>query len=675
LGHRFIPICPVKLTWVDGVPYSPLFEDVYFCRENGVLESQHVFLEGNDLAVRFSALKDNHFVIAETGFGTGLNFLLTWALWKKHASPLAQLFYYSAELHPLTHTDLAQVLQLFPELIDEANALLETYPILTPGMHALHFDNHKVNLILMLGDAKESYKSLLSAPTALLNHETCLTKIDAWFLDGFAPSKNPEVWQQGLFNIMAYLSTPKTTVATFSAATMVKQGLTAAGFEVEKRQGYGRKRDMTVAKFKSSVGLPNQKIPSPWAFVGWALAQQKAMLGQGPTYVQEAQAGNNRVIVLGAGLSGCMMAYQLASLGYEVYLLDKENRVAAQASGNPYTVLFPKLSAFKAPMTDFMLSSYLYALNFYQALGVGDFTPLLMLAHNEREIKSQAHLKEWLLTYPEIGAWVDETTASTLLGLKAKTSGIIMHQSMTVNSQLLCERLIASTNIHFMPNVCVDALKFENGLWDIGDVQAPYVVLTTGHELGNFKETVHFPVTATVGQMSFVKASSYTASLKIPVCGEGHILPAKEGIHGIGATYHLKKTSFQSSIEDDKQNMAKIAAQFNIPIDALTLTGNWGGVRAATPDYLPLVGPVPDSEAFMKQFEAFKYNSKAWVAAAMPALKGLYVCAGFGSRGLTTLPLASYWLTSLIHQQPSVLPREQIQAISPARFLRKQLIV
>ncbi|MGB4811836.1 MAG: tRNA (5-methylaminomethyl-2-thiouridine)(34)-methyltransferase MnmD [Methylophilaceae bacterium] len=225
-----------QIEWRNDHPYSTIFDDVYFSSDDGLAETEYVFLQGNDLNHRWSTLAANTFTIIETGFGTGLNFCCAAKLWLEIAPAHAVLNFYSVEKYPLALPAITQALQLWPPLNAISLPLLAQYSeLLSSGSPVLLF-NQRIKLTLTLGDATEQ----------LSQHNI---KTDAWFLDGFAPSKNPEMWQSALFTQMARLSQANTTFATFTSAGVVKRGLSTAGFDVKKRVGFGKKREMLHGKW------------------------------------------------------------------------------------------------------------------------------------------------------------------------------------------------------------------------------------------------------------------------------------------------------------------------------------------------------------------------------------------------------------------------------------------
>ncbi|HYN53545.1 MAG TPA: tRNA (5-methylaminomethyl-2-thiouridine)(34)-methyltransferase MnmD [Methylotenera sp.] len=238
--HNLTP-SQAKIEWRDGQPYASAFQDVYFSSDDGLLETEYVFLQGNNLISRWQqpdlhVVNQNVFTIAETGFGTGLNFLCAAKLWLKIGPKDTKLHFISTEKYPLSLQDMTNALAYWPDLNLLTLPFLAQYQTMLDKKEPVLLFNDRVQLTLLIGDA-----------TTHLND--IQTKVDAWFLDGFAPSKNPEMWQAALFEQMARLSNDQTTFATFTSAGDVRRGLTTAGFEVNKRAGFGKKREMLMGRF------------------------------------------------------------------------------------------------------------------------------------------------------------------------------------------------------------------------------------------------------------------------------------------------------------------------------------------------------------------------------------------------------------------------------------------
>lgn len=307
-----------RIQWREGgTPEAETFGDVYFSRDGGLAESEYVFVKHNGLPARFAQAEDAFFIV-ETGFGTGLNALLTFEQWQRTAPPHAVLHFISFEKFPLRRADLIRAHAAWPQLAAMAQRLQAGYPPLTPGWHHVTIDDN-IFLWLWFGDVHEGLADL-DVPGG----------VGAWYLDGFAPSKNPDMWTPALFEQMARLSHADTTFATFTAAGVVRRGLQAAGFAVDKVPGFGRKREMICGHF--AAGAPRQRLQKP-----------------------------EQVRVVGAGLAGATVAHVLAEAGVEVTVYESQ-APAAGASGNWAGVLHPLVTA------DWSLRSQWYQLALEQAL-------------------------------------------------------------------------------------------------------------------------------------------------------------------------------------------------------------------------------------------------------------------------------------------------------------------
>ncbi len=229
------------IEWRDGQPYASAFQDVYFSTDNGLLETDYVFLQGNELVNRWQSLNANTFTIAETGFGTGLNFLCAAKLWLETAPKEARLHFISVEKYPLSLVEITAALRLWPTLNALSEPFLAQYERLLNGATSIVLFDNRIQLSLLIADATEAYQSNYVEHTNLI--------VDAWFLDGFAPAKNPDMWQAALFKNMALLSNTSTTFATFTSAGAVRRALMNAGFVVIKQSGFGKKREMLRGYF------------------------------------------------------------------------------------------------------------------------------------------------------------------------------------------------------------------------------------------------------------------------------------------------------------------------------------------------------------------------------------------------------------------------------------------
>lgn len=349
-----------------------------------------------------------------------MNFLLTYSLWQEYAPASAKLQFFSCEQHPLAREDLIKSLSQWPEFEKQIQELIDCYPILTPGFHQLSFANGRIQLILMLGDVIDCYEQLLICAESELESKLQTATVDAWFLDGFAPSKNERMWSEGLFKIIAMLSKIGTSVATYTVASVVKSNLAAHGFKVVKKQGFAPKRHMLTAIFNKPILQKLKQRHTPWHST--------------PT----VNFKNKTALIIGAGLAGCFCAYSLANRGWQVTLIEEKSEVARAASANQQAVLFPKLSAYKSPLTQFMLAAFLFASKLYQKIvtehDLGALNGALILTHNQKEQLAQQDLTDWLTIYPELGILADAQQSSIISGLPLNQPGLYIPNSGWVDS-------------------------------------------------------------------------------------------------------------------------------------------------------------------------------------------------------------------------------------------------
>ncbi|ACE85355.1 bifunctional tRNA (5-methylaminomethyl-2-thiouridine)(34)-methyltransferase MnmD/FAD-dependent 5-carboxymethylaminomethyl-2-thiouridine(34) oxidoreductase MnmC [Cellvibrio japonicus] len=678
-----------QIEWDDeGQPLSSEFGDVYFSRANGLEETRHVFLHHNQLPERWAALAPgSHFTIGETGFGSGLNFLAAWQLWLQAAPADARLHFVTVEKFPLTKPDLIRALALWPELEALSTPLIDAYPCITDtGFYRLHFMGGRVRLTLIIEDAAHGFSQLLGSADPRFAH-VC-AKVDAWFLDGFAPAKNPHMWSEQLFEAIGTLSQAGTTAATFSAAGIVKNGLRSAGFTVQKVPGYGRKRDMVRAQKLTDRLLPvhdgsldaneldntpsYSPYPLPWTVDG---------TNSTPT--------DKRALVIGGGLAGCTSARALAERGWQVTLLERHEHLAEEASGNPQGVLYARLSRKAEPQAVFNLNCLDFAQRFYQPYWTmaGSRCGVLQLAADADEQQLQTLLRDKFRDCSELVQFVSADEASELAGVALAHGGLYFPQSGWINPPRLCTALVNHPNIRVEYRQAVTALaQADEGGWHIhtdhtdhGLWQSPVVIIANARDARHFDETRELPIKSIRGQISYLPATSLSQPLKTVICGDGYLAPAVDGRHCAGATFNLREQTDLLRAQDHQANLDKLSqvlpslAEAWNPLRLDQLDGRVA-FRCTFPDYLPLVGSVADTPAMETDFAPLRRNARAWLDTPGSYVRGLYLNIGHGSRGLAYTPLCAELLACHINQEPLPIPRELANALNPSRFLIRDLI-
>lgn len=612
-------IQPACIAWHHGLPYSTRFEDIYFSASpedphHGLHESRHVFLQHNQLAQRWSDLSPaSHFTIIETGFGSGLNFLAALELWLRTAPSDAHLHYVSIEIAPFSLTDLQRAHAHFPQLQGLSTALCKQYVLLHQGFNQIELSEFRTSLTLIIGDVASCLPALTSTA-------------DAWFLDGFAPSKNPEMWTQALFSAMAERSHAGTTLATFTSAGSVRRGLQAAGFVVEKTAGYGLKREMLKGRLSgiSSLEPPVQKSIQP------------------PS-----------VAVIGAGIAGCSTAWHLAQMGCKVTLFERESAPASGASGNPKGMLYPRLNTEKPLNDGLALRSYSYALKHYSSLKMApdefNMCGLLQLGGSARECK-RVHKVGKRYGHSKLLQALTAAEASVVAGVEIASEALFFPEGAWVNPVAACHAYLRHPLITTRFNHSIESVARVNEAWQLTMAEKPMlplfnaVVVANASEAGKLLPESGLLLNPLRGQMGVIQTQPALHPLRTILCGDGYVTPMVDGQHALGATFSPGDSSVAVREADNHANLemlASLSPQFSDALEARFTTAR-AAIRCGTSDYLPDVGPVWPTP-LLQQLPAIDT-----AALELPAANGLYVHVGHGSKGLMTAPYCAALLARTI---------------------------
>mgnify|MGYP005849753907 CR=1 FL=1 len=601
----FDPIQPASVEWHGTTPVATHFADGYFSREDGRAESLAVFIEGNYLARRFAALTPGAlFVIGETGFGTGLNVLLAAELFAQTAPSQARLSLLSAERHPLAPDDLARALHAWPSLAPLASRLLEQYPALTPGFHRLRLADN-IDLTIMFGDAGQMWQNQ-PAP------------VDAWFLDGFAPDRNPAMWRPELLALLAARSRPGATLATFTAAGHVRRGLAQAGFEVQRMPGFGRKRH------RLEGGMPGR----------WRPARYRTGLA----------------LVAGAGLAGVTTARALAERGWRVRVVDPAG-VAEGGSGNRAGVVYTTPSGVATPQNRFYQASYLHAGAWFrrhqaERTGIGRFNGVVQ--HITR-----ASQRDKLLKASASGHWPEAQMRFV------EDNAVMLANGGYLQPAQWCAQLLDHARIRFENNR-IERLETDGRpVLDSGETGDPdAIVLCIAGGARALPGLPALPLREIRGQVTECRATAASRRWRRAQCHEGYLTPAIAGLHCVGATFNLGDAEADPRAVDDAANLDQLAhclPRFwrELGGEDIEIASQRVAFRCQTSDYLPLAGPSPGS-----------IN-----AGAAPLMLNL----AHGSRGISGTPLLADLIADRLSGLPAAVDRAMQSALEPARFeLRKR---
>lgn len=647
-----------RLDWNEaGTPVSSEFGDVYFSNDNGLSETRYVFLQQNRLPERFSHHDSDSFVIGETGFGTGLNFLATMAAFLEQA-PLSgngsRLHFISVEKYPLTQADLRKALAAWPELAPLSQPLIDQWPLPVSGCHRLLFADGRIRLDLWFGDIKEMLPQVPHPATGL---------VDAWYLDGFSPAKNPEMWTQDLFDDLARLARPDATLSTFTCAGFVRRGLIAAGFAMKKVKGHGSKREMLAGVREGKV--PQQSI-APW-------------------YARPA-GREGEVLIIGGGIASAMTALSLVERGRHVTLLCEDGEPASGASGNRQGALYPLLNGEHDALSRFYSLAFGFARNRLLALAkhhpvAFSLCGVTQLGYDDKSAAKLAKMSQGPFP-PELMHPLSAAEVEQVVGLPCDADGVSYPLGGWLCPADLTRAAIreaqASGRLEVVFNAAATHIAEQDGGWrvesrDGRQWRAPNLVVAAGHQLPALLPFAELPLYPVRGQVSHVPTTAGLSQLKSVLCYDGYLTPAHNGAHCIGASYGRNQTDLAYRTDEQEQNRARLQAcvpQQRWPAE-VDVSGALAriGLRCASRDHLPVAGPV----ARLAALADHDVNAPADQQSALPLHAGLYVLGALGSRGLCSAPLCGELVASEICGDPLPLAADLLEALHPARYWVRRL--
>ncbi len=554
-----VPLIPARLRFTQqGVPYSEAFDDVYYSTAGGVGQARHVFLNGNDVTGRWPGRE--RFVILETGFGAGINFLATWQAWRGDPRRPRRLHFVSIEKHPFAAADAKSIFASLPEIRGEAAELEAKWPALVPGAQRIELDGGSVVLTLFFADVGVARDLRLAA--------------DAFYLDGFAPAKNPDMWTPALMRSLARLAAPGATAATWSVAATVRHALEETGFAVEKRAGFGEKKEMLVARYTESgriFSTPDRKSAT----------------------------------VIGAGLAGAAVCERLCARGWSVTLLERHAGPAREASGNHAGAFHPLVSPDDSIFARVTRAAFLASLQRWPSLEARwDECGVLQLARDDKETLSQRRSVAALALPPEYAELVSRDEAAAHAGVPVAAGGLWFPRGGWVQPASLAEAqlLACGERLERRFNTVVTALPKDN-----------YVILANAGEALRLHPLPHLRLRRVRGQVTYVSAASVDAPRAVVLRG-GMVLPALDELCVVGATYDLEDEDPALRVESHASNLERAAGILpGFTFDPKSVHGRVA-FRAVAADRLPVVGNLSE-----KTYGAFAYGSRGLLWSTLAA--------------------------------------------------------
>jgi len=556
-----VPLIPARLRFTpQGVPYSEAFDDIYHSVAGAVGQARHVFLEGNHLTERWAGRE--RFVIMETGFGAGINFLATWQAWRRHPRRPRRLHFVSIEKHPFAAADAKSIFASLPEIRAEAAELEARWPTLVPGAQRIELDGGSVVLTLFFADVGVARDLRLAA--------------DAFYLDGFAPAKNPDMWTPALMRSLARLAAPGATVATWSVAASVRHALEETGFAVEKRSGFGDKKEMLVARY----GKPGRTLPSP---------------------------GERKAVVVGAGLAGAAVCERLCARGWSVTLLERHAGPAREASGNHAGAFHPLVSPDDSVFARVTRAAFLASLQRWPSLEARwDACGVLQLARDEKETLSQRRSVAALALPPDYAQLVSRDEAAGHAGVPVAAGGLWFPRGGWVQPASLAEAQLFA---------CGERLerRFNTEVKDLSKFKADAVILANAAQATALHPLPHLRLRRVRGQVTYVPAASVDAPRAVVLRG-GMVLPALDELCVVGATYDLEDEDPAPRVESHASNLERAAGILpGFTFDPKLVHGRVA-FRAVTADRLPVVGNLSGNT-----YGAFAYGSRGLLWSTLAA--------------------------------------------------------
>ena len=557
------------------------YEDRYF-QVNGFEESKEVYIDGNNLEERWESFSGSCFTIGELGFGLGLNFLTMMHCWLKKERSF-NLDYIGIDKKILEKSNLIMLEEAFPNLKNEIKVLKECDIVGHNGFECISIPDLKIRLILITEDIQKAINDI------------CVSNIDAWFLDGFDPKKNPEMWEEDILKTVFDLSSCDSSFSSFTSVGRIRRALLENGFEVSKVSGFGTKRHRIIGK----KFIENKK-----------------------------SNGIKKIAILGAGLSGSNLAFNLANANIEVDIYDALADLNKGSSGGPIASMYPKFSLDNSPRSKFLIASYFFSLNFYiKNLG---FENTGLLFYGSDEIKDKWISKILTLGRDDLFELLNDDEVENFLGVSEIKKALHVKKGLYLQPLELKKKLLEHRFIKIIPNeefvsfseeknkVVVD---FKSGLRKSYDALA----VCTGKGLKDFNDNLK----VSYGLMAGI-SNKDLFNIKKPLNHQGYIIPKVDGTNWIGSTYEqspdLKKENIEEKIKLNHAIFGRKGMSFEIQ-------DIWEGERVSARSNLPIASKIPET-------------------------KNIYCIGGLGSRGLSYAPFLAEIVSSAIQDKQIPLSKE-----------------
>jgi len=591
---------PQDIFWRHGFPFSNLYQDRFF-QDDAISEIINIFIEPNQLLER---IKNNSQIrIGELGFGFGLNFLVTAKFWFENNKNFNShnLEYLAIDEALPTKNQILKIIENFPELDDICNVFLKSYDLSHNDMQRIYFPSLKIRLTLVQNDVKSGLKNLLG----LKNNQ-----IDAWYLDGFDPSKNKSMWSNSVFQYMKFLSAENATFGTFTSAGVVKRGLKKFGFEVNRVNGFGKKRHKLIGRKPSNTS---------------SICTQENI--------------KKKIGIIGTGIAASSIAYAVAQNGAKVEMFESADCIAAGASGNPIAAMYPRFSVNNSPYSFLTAQSYFFAEKLYSQMPNAYQKTGLLFAY------SNNYQEEWIqdiktLNRDDLFQILGKKDVKKLYGFES--DGLLVKKGGYLFPKLICQEMTTHPNIKITFNHCFHNWSKKGARLDIEFLNQKRkcnfddLIIANGPSLEKILSGLKISKGQLVGLMG-----KQPIDLDLPLNSSGYILPKVKNITWIGSSHEKEYKDLNVCYEVGKELINRIDKNFKIKLAGRSNMLMEARLRTGSKDRLPLAGKIE---------------------------KNVYALGALGSRGFTLGPILGEYIASLINNTPSPISAGIALAIEPLRF-------
>ena len=589
-----------EVIWENALPYSNEYKDRFF-QDDAVSEIANIFIEPNQLLERIKNGSQIH--IGELGFGFGLNFIVTAKFWFENNKNLnsLNLEYLAIDEALPTKAQMLKIVENFPELQEICNIFLKSYDLSHNDFQRIYFPSLKIRLTLIQNDVESGLKNLLG----LKNNQ-----INAWYLDGFDPSKNKSMWSNSVFQYIEFLSSRNATFGTFTSAGFVNRGLKKFGFKVEKVKGFGKKRHKLIGR-KSLEALN----------------------------CSTERGKKKKIGIIGSGIAACSAAYAAAQNGAEIEIFESADNIAAGASGNPVAAMYPRFSVNNSPYSFLNAQGYFFAEKIYAQLTNAFKKTGLLFSH------SNDYQEQWIadmqnLNREDIFETIDKKKMKQLYGFESH--GLLVKKGGYLFPQLICREMVTHPNIkiscnHFFEKWFKDKSKIniqflnQDKKYGFDDV-----IIANGPSLEQYLSGLKI----SKGQLVGLKGDQ-PIDLDLPINSAGYILPKVDEITWIGSTHEREFENMDVCLKAGHDLIKKTNKNFDITLagsENMLMKANY---RVGSKDRLPLAGKIEEN---------------------------IYAIGGLGSRGFSFGPILGEYVASQINNSPSPISTGIALAIDPLRF-------